>query len=134
MLYCADIQHAKIAFFFNMVIFFSEKVCCGGGRSGAKDEFGDVFYVLCVRKHIDGLYAAHLVAGGQEADVAGLCGGVAADVYDASGLHGQELLHHFFVHAGAWRVGYDDVGPSLFGNEVGGEHFGHVAGKEASVV
>ena len=142
MLYCADIQHAKIAFFFNMLIFFLKKCCrnsfcpapAGVFALRPEDELGDVFDVLCVREHVDGLDASHLVFPGKEADVAGLCGGVAADVYDASGLHGEELFHDFLVHAGTRRVGDDDIGTAVRGDKVGGEHFGHVAGEELGVV
>ena len=101
--------------------------------SGEEGEFGDVFDMLGVGEHVDGLDAAEAVFGGEEADVACLRGGVAADVDDAPGLHGEELLDHFLVHAGARGVGDDDVGAALLGDELGGEHFGHVAGKEAGV-
>ncbi len=98
-----------------------------------EDEFGDIFDVLGVREHVDGLDAAHAVAGGEHLQVARLGGGVAAYVYDFAGLHVEELLHYFLVHAGAWRVGDDDVGALVAGDEFGGEHFGHIAGVEEGV-
>ena len=98
-----------------------------------EDELGDVFDVLCVREHVDGLDASHLVFPGEEADVAGLCGGVAADVDDASGLHGEELLDYFFVHAGTRGVGDDNIGTAVECDKFGGEDFGHVAGEEGGV-
>ena len=53
--------------------------------SRAKDKLGDVLDVLGVREHVDGLYAAHLITVGEEADVASLRGRIAADVDDSTG-------------------------------------------------
>ena len=90
--------------------------------------------MLSVWEHVDGLYVADVVGGCEEADVAGLSGGVAADVDDASGLHGKELLDYFFVHAGARGVGDDNIGTAVECDKFGGEDVGHVAGEEGSVV
>ena len=100
----------------------------GGGLD--EDEFGDIFDVLGVREHVDGLDASHAVAGGEHLQVARLGSGVAAYVNDFAGLHVEELLYYFLVHAGSWRVGDDDVGTLVAGDEFGGEHFGHIAGVE----
>lgn len=101
--------------------------------SGFEYELGDVFDVLSVWEHVDGLYVADVVGGCEEADVAGLSGGVAADVDDASGLHGEELLDYFFVHAGTRGVGDDNIGTAVECDKFGGEDFGHVAGEESGV-
>ena len=37
------------------------------------------------------------------------------------------------MHAGAWRVGDDDIGTAVTGDEVVGENVLHVAGKEERV-
>ncbi len=52
------------------------------GTSASQDELGDVLHVLGVGEHVDGLDSAHVVSLGQQAKVAGLGGGVAADVDD----------------------------------------------------
>ncbi len=57
--------------------------------SAAQHQFGDVLHVLGVGEHVDGLDAPHVVALGQQAQVARLGGGVAADVDDLAGSGGQ---------------------------------------------
>ena len=117
-----ELQYAKIAFFFEIAVFFSKKY-----------QLGNVFDMLGVREHVDRLDAGHPVFGNQKGEVAGLCGGVAADIYNFSWLHGEQLLDHFFVHAGAWRVGDDHVGLAVGDHEVGGEDLGHVARMELDI-
>ena len=97
-------------------------------------QLGDVFDVLGVGEHVDGLDASDLIAFAEELQVAGLGGGVAADVDDFAWRRGEELGDHFLVHAGAWGVGDHYVGSAVGGDEVGGEHLRHVAGVEAGVV
>ena len=55
----------------------------------AQKQFGHVFDMLCVREHIDRLDAADVVFCTKHLQVASLCGGVAADVYDAWGFDGK---------------------------------------------
>ena len=85
--------------------------------------------MLGVGKHIHRLDSAYLVLFCQQGEVAGLCGGVAAHVHDAFGLHHQQLLHHVGVHTAARRIGDDDVGLAVRRHKLGGQHLHHVAGK-----
>lgn len=98
-----------------------------------EDELGDVLHMLGVGEHIDGLDASHTVFGREHIEVARLSGGVAADIYYFAGLHGQELLDHFLVHAGTRRIGDDNIGLTMGCNKFGGEHFGHIASMELGV-
>lgn len=43
----------------------------------------DIFHVMCVRKHIDGLHGHDPVIAIHEVQVTGLCGGIATHVHDA---------------------------------------------------
>ena len=90
--------------------------------------------MLGVGEHIDWLDAGHVVLPGHQLQVAGLGGGVAADVDYLSGGDGEKLSDDFLVHAGTRGVGDDDVGGAVEGDEVIGEYVGHVAGEELGVV
>lgn len=94
----------------------------------------DVLNVLCVREHVDGLHRHHLVGRVKQLQVAGLCGGVAADVDNLLGADLQQLFPHLLGHARTGRVGDDDVGTAVAGDEVVGEHLGHVTGIEGAVL
>ena len=100
----------------------------------AADEEDDILYMRCVGEHVDGLYGHDLVVGIEILEIACLGGGVAADVDDAAGSGTEDGLHHVGVHACPWRVGDDDVGTTMTGDEVVGEDVFHVAGVEEGVV
>ena len=90
--------------------------------------------MLGVGEHIDGLDAGHVVAVGEQLEVAGLGGGVAADIDYLARGDSEELADDFLVHAGARGIGDDDIGGAVEGDEVVGEYVGHVAGEELGVV
>ena len=88
----------------------------------------------CVREHINRLHLGDLVACVEQLQVACLCGGVAADIYYALRVSVEYHVYNVGVHAGAWRVGDDDIGASVLGDEVVGKDVLHVTGIEQSVV
>ena len=99
----------------------------------ASFEQHDIFDVRGVGEHVDGLHSLHTVIGVEQRQVAGLRGGVATDVDDAAGRGVKDDVDHVGVHAGARRVGDDDVGPAMSADEVVGEDLTHVAGVELGV-
>ena len=69
-------------------------------------------------EHINGLHGSHLVLGVEVLQVAGLRGGVAADIDDALRGGPEDSLHHVGVHTGTWGVGDDYVGTTVRLDEV----------------
>ena len=86
-----------------------------------------------VGEHVNGLYGDYFVAGVEQGKVAGLGGGVAADIDDALGVGIEYDLYDVGVHAGTGRVGDDDIGMTVLTDEVVGEDVFHVAGIEQGV-
>ena len=84
-------------------------------------------------EHVDGLYGGDAVFGVERGEVAGLRGGVAADVDDAARGGGEDGLDDAGMHTGARRVGDDDVGAALGGDEPGCEDVLHVAREKGGV-
>ena len=89
--------------------------------------------MLRVREHVHRLYFLHAVLRVKQGEVAGLRGGVAAHIDDARHLQLQQLLNDVRVHAGARRVGNDDVRLSVLRDELVGEDLRHVAHHELRV-
>ena len=85
-------------------------------------------------EHVDRLDDTQVVVLAEYLQIACLCSGVAADVDDALGLGSEDGLHHVGMHAGARRVGDDDVGPPMLLEEVVVEDVLHVACEEERVV
>ena len=85
-------------------------------------------------EHIHGLHFGNLVFLIEQGEVACLRGGVATDIDDASGFGEEDGLHYILVHAGAGRVGDDDIGATILRDEVLVENILHVACEEESVV
>ena len=94
----------------------------------------DVLDVLCVREHIDGLDALHLVVFAEQLKVASLCGRVATDIDDALRVGEEDGVDDVLVHAGTRRVGDDDVGLAVLLDEVAVQDVLHVASKELGVL
>ena len=89
--------------------------------------------MLGVREHIDRLNGNNLVSLIKNGYVAGLCGGIAADVDYAlrSGL--EYHINHIRMHSGAGRIGYYDIGPAVPCYKLLIEHILHVTGKELGI-
>ena len=90
--------------------------------------------MVSVGKHVDWLDAMDAVLLREEGKVAGLSGGISADVYNLAGTHGEQLFDHLLVHAGAGRVGDHYVGSSVGRHKVGSQHLCHVARMEFGIV
>ena len=69
-------------------------------------------------EHINGLHGGHLVLGVEVLQVAGLRGGVAADIDDALRGGPEDSLYNVGVHTGTWGVGDDYVGATMRLDEV----------------
>ena len=102
-----------------------------GGSS--PHEFHDVFHVVRVGEHIDGLHRFDAVVGVEQRQVAGLRGGVAAHVDDPPGRGAQEDFDHRFIDARTRRIENHDIGTAVRGHERIVEHRLHVPGVEARV-
>ncbi len=92
-----------------------------------------VLNVLRVRKHIHGLHLLHAVLRVEQGEIAGLRGGVATHIDDARHLQLQQLLDDVRVHAGARRVGDDDIRFPVLRDELVGEDLRHIAHHELRV-
>ena len=84
-------------------------------------------------EHVHRLYCHHFILYIQELQVASLGSRVAADIDDALRLGIQDNIHHIGVHTCTGRVGDDDVGPAMLGNEIGCEDVFHIACIEQGV-
>ena len=89
--------------------------------------------VLRVREHVHGLHGGDFVFCAQEVQVAGLGGGIAADVHDPVGFRIEDDTGDVRMDAGPRRVQDDDVRVSVLRNEGRGEDVFHVAGEEGAV-
>ena len=89
--------------------------------------------VLRVREHVHGLHGGDFVFCAQEVQVAGLGGGIAADVHDPVGFRIEDDTGDVRMDAGPRRVQDDDVRVSVLRNEGRGEDVFHVAGEEGTV-
>src|SRR5690242_2035544 len=69
--------------------------------------------MMCMREHIHRLHAGHRIFFIQQLQVPGLCSRITADVDDGRSFHVQYLSHQLFVHAGPWRISYDDIGAAF---------------------
>ena len=78
-------------------------------------------------EHVNGLHGYYLVCRVEEAEVACLCGGIAADVYYAPRTGVENNLYHVRMHAGTWWVGDDDIRASVLLDEGIGKKVFHVA-------
>ena len=78
--------------------------------------------MLCLREHVDGLDLFNAVFLSQDGEVAGLRGRVAAHINDPWGSDLQELTNNLFVHAGAGRIGDDDVRTAMLSDKGIVEH------------
>ena len=87
-----------------------------------------------VGEHVNWLYAKDAVLHIEQAEVAGLCGGVTAHVDDALGLGKENGVDDIIVHTGTGRVGNDDIGTAILVDELLIEDVLHVARKEERVV
>ena len=86
-----------------------------------------------VGEHVDGLDGCDAVVGIEVVQVAGLGGGIARDVDDATGSGIENRLDDIGVHAGTGRIGDDDVRASVLGDKLVGEYVLHIAGIEQGV-
>ena len=66
--------------------------------------------------------------------IAGLGGGIAGDIDDFGRSQLEEEVHYVLVHAGAGRVGDDEIGFSVPFGKCFAEHFAHVSGVERAVL
>ena len=87
-----------------------------------------------VGEHVDGLHTLHAIEVVEQAKVASLCGRVATHIDYAPWRSKADNVHHIAVHAGAGRVGDDDIGSAVVADKVCGEDVFHVAGIKERVV
>ena len=85
-------------------------------------------------EHIDGLNSQYFVLRIEVLQVACLGGWIATDIHDALGSCTEDGLYHIGVHTCTRRIGDDDIGTSVLGNELIGEDVLHVAGIEEGIV
>ena len=90
--------------------------------------------MCCVGEHVHGLDVEDVVVVGEDGEVAGLGGGVAAHIYHPLRGAGQEDAGDVGMDAGTRRVEHHDVGLSVFRDKRSVQHIFHVAGKEFRIV
>ena len=86
-----------------------------------------------VGKHIDRLDGGNVVVGVEVVQVAGLCGRITRYIDDALRSSAEDGFYHIGMHAGTRRVGDDDIGATMFGDELIGEDVFHIAREEERV-
>ena len=86
-----------------------------------------------MREHINGLHLLNAVCHVKSLQVASLCGRIAADIYYALRVSTQDCPYNIGMHACTRWVGDDDIGASVFGNELVVENVLHIACIELGV-
>ncbi len=85
-------------------------------------------------EHIHGLHLNNLIGYVKILQVTSLCGWVARYIDNAVGGGVENCLYHIGVHAGAGRVGDDDIWTSMLCNEIICQDVFHIASIEQSVL
>ena len=98
------------------------------------DELDDILDMWGMWEHIDGLDLSDTVVGIEESQVAGLRGGITADVDDSARCGIEDDTNDIWVHAGTRWVGNDDVGTAVAADKLVGKDILHVTGIENGVV
>lgn len=98
------------------------------------DELDDILDMWGMGKHIDGLDLSDIVVGIEESQVAGLRGGIAADIDDSTRCGIEDDANDIGVHACTRWIGDDDVGTAVAADKLVGEDILHVTGIENGVV
>ena len=89
--------------------------------------------MLRVGKHIYRLHFLNAIGGIEHGEVSSLRGRVATDINDTPGFGAKDSGNDILMHAGAWRVGDDDVGTAVLSKEGIVEYIFHIAGEEQGV-
>ena len=87
-----------------------------------------------VRKHVDGLHPGNLVFLVQQRQIPCLRGRIAADINHRRRFYFQNFFHQFWVHAGPWRIGNDNVRFSMMGKEFVITHIYYIAANKEGVI
>ena len=85
-------------------------------------------------EHINWLHGNYPIVAVEHLEVACLCGWIAAYIDNTVGGSAQDGLYYIRMHTGTRRVGNDDVGSSVFADELIIKHILHVTGEEQGVV
>ena len=88
----------------------------------------------CMWEHINWLHGNYPIVAVEHLEVACLCGWITAYIDNTVGGSAQDGLYHIRMHTGTRRVGNDDVGSSVFADELIIKHILHVTGEEQGVV
>ena len=86
-----------------------------------------------MREHVNRLHLLDAVCHVKSLQVACLGGWIAAYIYYALRVSTQDCLDNVGMHAGTRRVGDDDIGASVLGNELVVENVLHIACIELGV-
>ena len=89
--------------------------------------------MVCMWKHIDGLYSGDAILHIEQLQVARLCSRVATYIDNAFRLCKQDDVDYILVHAGTRWVGDDNIGTAVLVDEILRKHVLHIAGKEEGV-
>ena len=89
--------------------------------------------MMSLRKHIHRLHGDNFVFRIHQLQISCLCRRVATNIYYTFGLCPKNSVYNVFVHAGAWRVGYDNIWITFLRNKLLGKHLASVSSKKLRV-
>lgn len=103
------------------------------GKSVAPYKFGHILHMVRMWKHVDRLYALDIVTLCQKLQITRLGRRIATDIDYLSRSCVKQLPYHSLMHPGTWRVGDNNIGPTILLNKLASKHLGHITCKEGSV-